>query len=82
MIITALANDEKPLIYVKIISFVRFGKFTRRPAIYKIHNMQKRLRKKKQNAALQMSFYDTIKTFSAVIALINITFTLFLCPHY
>lgn len=46
MIITALANDEKPLIYVKIISFVRFGKFTRRPAIYKIHNMQKRLRKK------------------------------------
>ena len=45
MIITALANDEKPLIYVKIINSVRFGKFTRRPAIYKIHNTQKHLRK-------------------------------------
>ena len=75
MIITVLANDEKPQNYVKIISFVHLGKFTR-PA-----KTQKRLRKK-NNATLQMSFYDTIKTFSAVIALINITFAFFLCPHY
>ena len=29
MIITVLANDEKPQNYVKIISFVHLGKFTR-----------------------------------------------------